>query len=487
MEVGKMPEAKEIIDYLINQNAELIAQVESLTDTVNKLNETIRELREQLGKNSSNSSKPPSSDGLKKKPVKKDRSLRKKSGKNPGGQEGHTGSYLSVLSEADVVEKHMHNDCESCPHRAECMAKACVKETRHVIDTVVEVQITAHEKLSVKECLLCGKAKEGEFPASIKSNVQYGDNLTALVVAFNTVGAVSINRTHEILSSVFNIPLSTGTVKNMVTRCAEKVKPTIEMIRQKLSDSYLIHCDETGTRVDGKTNWAHNASNALYTYMTINVKRGYEGIKAANILPEYKGIIIHDCWESYWKFSDVTHGVCCAHLLRELNGVEENHPEQTWATEFKKLLLKMKKAKEKAIAHGKSSLSKSSVWVYKKRYDEILQTAYEENPLPQTEKGKRGKPKKGKVLSLIDRLRKYKGAVCLFLENLSVPFDNNQAERDIRNIKVKTKVSGCFRSMEGATEYLTLMSYVGTARKHGINSFKAIKLAVLGTPESIFQ
>jgi len=311
-----MPEAKEIIDYLINQNAELIAQVESLTDTVNKLNETIRELREQLGKNSGNSSKPPSSDGLKKKPVKKDRSLRKKSGKNPGGQEGHTGRYLSVLSEADVVEKHMHNDCESCPHRAECMAKACVKETRHVIDTVVEVQITAHEKLSVKECLLCGKAKEGEFPVSIKSNVQYGDNLTALVVAFNTVGAVSINRTHEILSSVFNIPLSTGTVKNMVTRCAEKVKPTIEMIRQKLSDSYLIHCDETGTRVDGKTNWVHNASNALYTYMTINVKRGYEGIKAANILPEYKGIIIHDCWESYWKFSDVTHGVCCAHLLR---------------------------------------------------------------------------------------------------------------------------------------------------------------------------
>ena len=139
------------------------------------------------------------------------------------------------------------------------------------------------------------------------------------------------------------------------------------------------------------------------------------------------------------------------------------------------------------IIHGKSSLSKSSVWVYKKRYDEILQTAYEENPLPQTEKGKRGKPKKGKVLSLIDRLRKYKGAVCLFLENLFVPFDNNQAERDIRNIKVKTKVSGCFRSMEGATEYLTLMSYVGTARKHGINSFKAIKLAVLGTPKSIFQ
>ncbi len=475
-----MLETKENIENLKKQNEELIAQNKSLNNTINKLNERIKELEEQLRKNSGNSSKPPSSDGLKKKPANKDRSLRKKSGKKAGGQEGHEGKNYSILTKPDKVEKCVHNDCVNCRNYEQCMSKSEIKETRHVVDAVVKVEVTAYELLSIKKCPLCGETKEGKFPESIKSYVQYGTNLEALTVALNTVGAVSINRTHEILGSVFGIPLSTGTIKNMVTRCSEKVRPVLEKIKSKIIGSEIVHFDETGTRADGKTCWVHNASNALFTYLTISEKRGYDGMTEMGVLPKFNGIAVHDCWTSYWKFDNAEHAVCCAHLLRELNGIEENYKEYTWAAEFKDLLLRMKGAKDKAIQLGKKALSSSTIYRYENEYDNILNLAYEQTPEPQSSSKRRGKKKRGKVLSLIDRLQKYKGEVCLFLENLLVPFDNNQAERDIRNIKVKTKVSGCFRSIEGAQEYLNIMSFVASARKHNVNPFEAIRFAVWG-------
>ena len=483
----------EFVQQLMEQNASLRAQnermaqqMESLTATVAELNQTIRELREQLNKNSNNSSKPPSSDGLKKPPVKKDKSLREKSGKKQGAQPGHDGVNLSVISKPDHVERHVHHDCEACPHRAACMLASRVRETRHEIDAEVTVSVTAHELITVKCCPLCGEERTGSFPENIKAAVQYGKNLQALAVAFNTVGAVSINRTHEILSAVFNIPLATGTIKNMVTRCADLLLPAYERIRQIMINLGLIHCDETGTRADGKTCWVHNASDPLFTFLAISKKRGQVGMEEAGILPFYHGIVVHDCWGSYWKYQDAVHAVCCAHLLRELNGVMENHPEQTWAARFKKLLLDMKKVKDKAISEGTEEVSYHQLHKFDREYDEILKTAHEENPMPEPDAKKRGRRKKSKVLNLICRLENYKASVCLFLRDLTVPFDNNQAERDIRMVKVKTKVSGCFRNMEGAKEYLTIMSYVGTARKHGINAFTAIREALDGNADIIF-
>ena len=477
---------EEFVRYLMEQNASLSDQVAELTATVKELNQTIKELKEQLNKNSKNSSKPPSSDGLKKPAVNKNKSLRESSRKKQGAQEGHDGVHLSVISEPDHIEDHMHSDCTGCPHRAKCFSKACIKETRHEVDAVVTVDVTAHNLIEVRECLLHGGVKTGSFPENIKATVQYGKNLQAMVVAFNTVGAVSINRTHEILSSVFNIPLATGTIKNMVTRCAESLKDTYERIRLKMIMLGLIHCDETGSRVDGKTCWVHVASDQDYTYLTINQKRGQIGMDAADVLPHARGIIVHDCWGSYWKYQDVKHAICCAHLLRELNGVIENHPEQTWASRFKKLLLNMKKVRDKALISDKDEVSYYHRHKFDMEYDAIIKTAYEENPLPETPAKKRGRKKKSKVLNLICRLENYKESVCLFIKNLCVPFDNNQAERDLRMVKVKTKVSGCFRSEEGAQEYLTIMSYIGSARKHGINAFAAIREALNGNPDIIF-
>ena len=482
------------VDFLTKQNSTLTATVDSMNQTINELdqtitelNQTIKELKEQLNKNSKNSSKPPSSDGLKKPVVKKNRSLRESSGKKQGAQEGHDGVHLSVISNPDHTREHMHSDCTGCPYRTKCLDKACIRETRHEIDAVVTVDVTAHNLIEVRECPLHGGVKTGSFPENIKATVQYGKNLQAMVVAFNTVGAVSINRTHEILSSVLNIPLATGTIKNMVTRCAESLKDTYERIRLKMGTLGLIHCDETGSRVDGKTCWVHVASDQDYTYLTINQRRGQIGMDAAGVLPHAHGIIVHDCWSSYRKYQDVTHAICCAHLLRELNGVIENHPEQTWAVRFKTLLLCMKKVRDKALLSDKNEVSYYHRHKFDMEYDSIIKTAYEENPLPETPAKKHGRKKKSKVLNLICRLDNYKESVCLFIKNLSVPFDNNQAERDLRMVKVTTKVSGCFRSEEGAQEYLTIMSYIGSARKHGINAFTAIREALNGTPDIIFN
>lgn len=465
----------------------LMEEIVQLNQTIESLNQTIRELQEKLNQNSKNSSRPPSSDGLKKPLVNKDRSLRRPSGRKPGGQNGHEGRYFSALSKPDHTEHHMHSDCTCCPYHDACLEKACTREVRHEVDAVLKTDVTAHKLMMVKDCPLHGGTKAGSFPENIKAAVQYGRNLQALVVAFNTVGAVSIHRTHEILSSVFQISLATGTIKNMVGRCAQILNGTYEEIRRQMSRRDLIHCDETGTRVDGKTCWVHNASDSGFTFLSISRKRGQAGMNEAGILPVYHGTLVHDCWNSYWKYEDVRHAVCCAHLLRELNGVEQNHPEQTWAPEFKKLLLSMKKAKEKALAKGKAEISRYYHQKFDKQYDALLKTAYAENPLPEPGNKKRGRPKKGRILNLIGRLDKYKASVCLFINDLTVPFDNNQAEWDIRMVKVKTKVSGCFRSMEGAQEYLIIMSYIGTARKHGINPYEAIQSALSGRTGIIFE
>ena len=454
------------------------------TALITQLNQTIQELREQLNKNSKNSSKPPSSDGFKK-PAPK--SLRKPSGKKVGGQEGHQGTYLSVISDPDEIVKHMPSACEGCPHYKMCKGTACVAEKRHVIDAVVTVNVVEHQLLEIPICMLHGDTRKGSFPNDAKATVQYGENLQALSVALNTVGAVSVKRTHEILSGVFNIPLATGIISNMVKRCADAVSETVNRIKQKVADSSLGHFDETGTRVDKKLWWVHDASNCEFTYLDISPKRGYLGMEQCGVLPLFHGISMHDCWASYWSYEDCQHAVCCAHLLRELTGIAENHPEQKWASAFIGLLIKMKKVKDKAVEAGKETLSYYHYHKFDKRYDELIKQAREKNPLPVTAEKKRGRKKKGKILALVERFDNYKASVCLFIHNFMVPFDNNQAERDLRMIKVKTKVSGCFRSEEGARDYLKIMSYVGTAHKQGHNAYDAIRKAISGCPDFIFE
>ena len=475
-------------DEIIQQ---LLQQVNTLTDTADaqtqltaRLNQTIQELKEQLNKNSKNSSKPPSSDGYKK-PAPK--SLRKPSGRKAGGQAGHQGTHLAVVTAPDEIVRHMPSACEGCRHYQICRDTACIAEKRHVIDAAVTVNVTEHQALELPICMLYGDTRRGGFPSNVKAAVQYGENLQALAAALNTVGAVSIKRTHEILSGVFNIPIAAGTISSMVKRCADSLSETVSKIKDKMTGSALGHFDETGTRVDKKLWWVHDASNCEYTYLDISPKRGTAGMEQCGVLPEFKGTAMHDCWTSYWNYPDIRHAVCCAHLLRELAGITENHPDQKWAPEFIDLLLKMKKAKDKAVEKGKESLSCYHYHKFDKKYDELIEQARKENPLPENTEKKRGRKKKGKIRALVERLVDYKASVCLFIHDFMVPFDNNQAERDLRMIKVKTKVSGCFRTEEGARDYLKIMSYVGTAHKQGYNAYEAIKNAISGHPDFIFE
>ena len=305
----------EMIKQLLQQVNSLTSTVDSLNATINaqtqliaQLNQTIRELKEQLNKNSKNSSKPPSGDGYKK-PAPK--SLRKPSGKKVGGQDGHQGTHLAVITAPDEIIKHMPSACEGCQHYQICKGTACIAEKRHVIDAVVTVNVTEHQALELPICMLYGDTRRGDFPSDVKATVQYGENLQALAAALNTVGAVSIKRTHEILSGVFNIPIATGTISSMVKRCADSLSETVGKIKDKMIGSALGHFDETGTRVDKKLWWVHDASNCEYTYLDISPKRGATGMEQCGVLPKFKGIAMHDCWASYWKYPDIQHAICC--------------------------------------------------------------------------------------------------------------------------------------------------------------------------------
>ena len=247
----------------------------------------------------------------------------------------------------------MPDACEDCPYYEMCKGTACIAEKRHVVDAVVTVKVVEHQALEIPICMLHGDTRKGEFPSGVKASVQYGENIQALSVALNTVGAVSIKRTHEILSGVFNIPIATGTISSMVKRCADVLSNTVEKNKHKMQVSAPGHFDETGTRVDKKLWWVHDASNCEYTYLDISPKRGTTDMEQCGVLPEFKGIAMHDCWASYRNYLNVTHAVCCAHLLRELTGITENHPEQKWASAFIDLLLEMKKVKDKAVEKGK--------------------------------------------------------------------------------------------------------------------------------------
>jgi len=476
----------DILTAVITEQNRLISSqtetISALTETIKSLSEENAQLKEKLNKNSKNSSKPPSSDGLNKPNPK---SLRTPSGKKQGAQDGHDGRGFSITQPPDETIQHIPSKCIGCSNAGKCTSCG-ITDTRYEVDIRIDTMVTAHQVLSFKCQKESGKVLTSSFPANITGTMQYGDNLEALAISLNTVGMMGIKRTHDILSAVFGIPISTGTICNMVKSCAEKLVNTVAQIRKIVTSLPLVHFDETGTRVDKRTLWVHNASNKHFTYLTVEEKRGKAGMDASGVLPEFQGIAVHDCWKSYWSYTAVTHAICCAHLLRELTGVSENHPEQAWADKMKKLLLHMKKVRDTAVDSDKENLSYYYLHGFDTEYDSIINEARELNPIKEKQARKRGRQPKGKLRALVERLAEYKGGVCLFTRNFYVPFDNNQAERDVRMVKVKTKVSGCFRTKEGADSFAKIMSYIGTANKHGINSFIAIKKALDSQSDFIF-
>lgn len=470
------------IDVLTTVISQQTATIEKLTETIKTQQEENFRLKEQLNKNSKNSSKPPSSDGFNK-PTPK--SLRKKTGKKQGAQKGHVGKGFTLTKEPSETLEHIPAACKGCPDFGSCVS-CSISAKRYEVDIIIDTKVILHKTLSYQCPKLGDRVITGEFPSYINSTMQYGNNLQALAISLNTLGMVSINRTHDLLSGLFCIPISTGTIHKMVTECAKRLQPTVEKIREKIAEASVAHFDETGLRVHKTNYWTHSASTTDLTHLSLQDKRGSGGMEASRVLPYFNGIAVHDCWLAYWKFSYIKHAVCCAHLLRELTGIIENAPTQIWAKEMIDLLLKMKEVRDKAVYMDKEKLSYYHLNSFHKDYLRILEAGRNMNPIPEKKKGKRGRHGKGKTRSLIERLFNYKESICLFTKNFSVPFDNNQAERDIRMIKVKMKVSGCFRTTEGAESFLTIMSYLGTAKKKGIRPMLALQKVFSGDSNFIF-
>jgi len=451
---------------------QLKSDIEAKTAEVDALQAKNSALMEQLGMNSKNSSKPPSTDGFQK---PKPKSMRQSTGKSPGAQKGHKGSGLKLMNKKpDEIVRHYPHKCQSCPHFELCMGSCTVSQSRYEIDIIIKTNLVAHECMAC-ECPQLNETINGDFPDHIKSTTQYGINLRSFATTLNTLGMVSIQRIHEILASAFGIQLSTGTIMNILKDAAAKALIPVRFIKDRLLEAKLIHFDETGISVNKHTHWVHNASNSRFTFMTVNEKRGKEGMDANGVLPQFRGIAIHDFWASYFKYDAVIHGMCGAHLLRELRGVMENHPDQTWASDLTEWMIHMKSLKELAMCRGEQELNPNMLHHYMVEYDSIVAEGLGMNPVVQKTEVKRGRVKKGKTRALLERFETYKGEVCLFIHDFKVPFDNNQAERDIRMIKVKNKVSGTFRTQEGAADFMSLMSFVGTCRKNGIAVYDALK------------
>ena len=473
-------EKEEIISVLFAIIQQQAAIIQQQADMIQQLTEKNAELEARINQNSRNSSKPPSTDGYR----KQSKSLRKPSGKKVGGQQGHKGSGLKLTHKADIYVRHDPNECACCPNVGECHANRTVCETRYEIDIDIKPITTAHQSVQV-ECPRTAKTLVGSFPKGINSTMQYGVNLKALIVALSTDGMVSINRTHEILSGVFDIPVSTGTIAETVSECAKKVADTVEQIKENITKKPLINVDETGIRVEKKTFWAHTASTEDMTYIEVQQGRGKAAMDKIGILLTFVGTVIHDCWASYFLFGNIRHGLCNAHLLRELTAVLEN-TKQTWAQALIDLLRMMKKVKEKLILKGCDEAPAYYHNRFSLIYDKILTEALAQNPVPERDASKKGRPKRGKTGALVDRLIHHKDEYLLFFTDFSVPFDNNLAERSFRMFKVKQKVAGCFRTVGGANDFAAIMSYTGTARKRGISAFHAIKDALLGNHFSLF-
>jgi transposase len=302
------------------------------------------------------------------------------------------------------------------------------------------------------------------FPAEITAPIQYGPNLQAACVYLNSYQLIPYKRLSETFSDLFNVSLSQGTIANIIKSVGTKAALATQPIYNALSKADVMHCDETGCRLNTARHWLHVASNSRLTYYQIDEKRGVQALENIGLLTDYEGNLIHDCLGAYNHYTKCKHGICNAHLLRELVYVEEEM-KQDWAAEMKKLLLEAKRLNEidgiEITQKTKTAINTS----YRKLLDEGLK----ENPEPEKIPGKRGRPKRSKTLNLIHRLRKHQRPVLSFFNREGVPFDNNQAERDIRMMKTREKISGGFGSKEKAKNFCDLRAIISTSLKQKQN------------------
>jgi len=435
----------------------------------------VAELEARLGKNSRNSSKPPSSDGLAK-PAPK--SLRKASGRKPGKQQGGQGFRLQPRAVPDEVRTHAPTGCSGCG--ADLTAAPVVGvETRQVFDLPV-IELIAVEHRSQRRQCGCGAVTRAAFPREATAPTCYGPGVAALAVYLLGRQHLPVERAAECLEEAFGAAVSTGWLSALLPNAAARLDGFLAIAQEQLAAAQVAHFDETGGRVAGKLHWIHVACNQTWTLFHLDRKRGRVAMDAAGVLPDFRGIAIHDGLVVYRQYDQALHGLCNAHHLRELAGIAEL-TGQAWPTKLAELLVALHVAVEVAKAGGNTKLSARRLDTFGKGYAALIGEGKKLNP-PPPRTGKRGRPALGAAGSLLARLETNRADVLRFASDFTVPFDNNQAERDIRMVKLQQKISGGWRSDSGAEAFLDVRSYLGTARKHGQSAMTVLRDLFTGQP-----
>jgi transposase len=442
-------------------------------------------LEAERAKDSHNSSKPPSSDGTHSGRAPK--SLRGTSGKASGGQPGHAGTTLALRGTPDVVVPHAPTACAACQHpfaASDPPAVPVVGERRQVFELPPRTLVCTEHRLHERTCAACGTTSRGTFPPEVRTTVQYGAGVLALGVALTTEHLLPVQRAADVLTALTGQRVSPATVLAAEQRAAARLPPVLARIHAGLLRSRVVGFDETGFFVATARRWLHVACTRALTLYAVHAKRGTGAHEAIGLLPTYSGTAVHDGYESYFTYRGCHHALCGVHLVRELVFLAEEGAPQTrpWAAAFRRFFETMRRATVRARAAGHAALDAPTRRRYYRRYAVLLARgeAAEPSPIPKGPRG--GRPWRSPGGLILHRLRRDRRAVLRFVDDLAVPFDNSEAERDLRMMKVEQKVSGGFRTPRGADTFCALRSYVVTARKQGVAALDALRDALLGHP-----
>ncbi len=444
-------------------------------EVIAQLLQRVHTLEERLSKDSHNSHLPPSSDRF----VRQPKSLRKKSGKKPGGQQGHPGSTVQISAEPDKIICLSVECCQHCQHALQTVPCSGI-ERRQVVDLPPTCVLVREYQAHQKRCPDCHQITTAPFPEGVRVPVQYGPAIGAIGIYLVQQHLLPLARSCEIMQDLLGVSLSEGTLSSLMRRCTEQLTSVEEHIKQALGRAAVIHQDETGLYVAGKRHWMHVTSTPTLTHYQVHTSRGQQALEAIGILPHFTGTSVHDGWGSYFLYA-CSHAACNVHLLRDLTSLSEEQG-LWWAAKLKALLLDRKEAASQAREQGRRWLDPLEVADWQAQFLSLLDEGDQVHPKAMAPPGKRGRYTQSDARNLLDRLRKHQQAFWAFVEDLGVPFDNNLAERDLRMVKVQQKISGCFRSWAGAQAFACIRSYLSTLRKQGVPVLSALQATLLGQP-----